>query len=66
MFVPNYETIDNLKSEDLKKLIKIMHYSYNSYDFVDFLIRLLEKKENIKIVEKYRNDVAKLKILKKY
>ena len=43
-----------------------MHYSYSSYDFADFLIRLLEKKENLKIVEKYRNDVAKLKILKKY
>ena len=43
-----------------------MHYSYNSYDFVDFLIRLLEKRENLKIVEKYRNDVSKLKILKKY
>ena len=43
-----------------------MHYSYNSYDFVDFLIRLLEKKQDIKIVEKYRDHVAKLKILKKY
>ncbi len=66
VFVPSYETINKLKSEDLKKLINIMHYSYHSYDFADFLIRLLEKKENIKIVEKYRDDVAKLKILKKY
>tara|TARA_Y100000591_G_scaffold313930_1_gene319945 strand:- start:517 stop:807 length:291 start_codon:yes stop_codon:yes gene_type:complete len=51
---------------EFEKLINIMHYSYNSYDFADFLIRLLEKRENLKIVEKYRNDVAKLKILKKY
>ena len=66
VFVPSYETINELNSEDLKKLINIMHYSYNSYDFADFLIRLLEKRENVEIVEKYRNDVAKLKILKKY
>ena len=45
---------------------KLFSINNNSYDFADFLIRLLEKRENLKIVEKYRNDVAKLKILKKY
>ena len=66
VFVPSYENINNLNNEELRKLINIMHYSYKSYDFVDFLIRLLEKKENKKIVDKYRDDVAKLKIMKKY
>ena len=45
---------------------KLFSINNNSYDFADFLIRLLEKKENINIVEKYRDDVSKLKILKKY
>jgi len=66
VFVPNYGKIENLDIEELKKLINIMHYSYNSYDFVDFLIRILERKTDLKIIEKYRNDVSKLKLMKKY
>ena len=66
VFVPCYQSIENLGVEELKKLINIMHYCYNSYDFVDSLIRLLEKKQNINIIDKYRDEIAKMKIIKKY
>ena len=46
VFVKNYNEIEKLDKEELKKLILIMFYSYKSYDFVDYLISLLDKISN--------------------
>ena len=48
------------------KLILIMFYSFKSYDFVDYLINLLDKKNDTSYIVKYRNLIKDLKISKKY
>ena len=66
VFVKNYNEIEKLDKEELKKLILIMFYSYKSYDFVDYLISLLDKISNTNYLNDYRKLCSSLKIKKRY
>ena len=66
VFVKNYKEILQMEIEELKKLILIMFYSYKSFDFVDYLITILDKKQNTNLINEYRNLIPSLKIEKKY
>ena len=66
VFVKNYEEILQMEVEELKKLILIMFYSYKSFDFVDYLITILDKKQSTNLITEYRNLIPSLKIEKKY
>lgn len=66
VFVKNYSIIEELTIERLKKLILIMFYSYKSFDFVDYLISLLDKKQKTDLIKDFRNLIPSLKLEKKY
>lgn len=66
VFVKNYEEIDKLNEEELKKLILIMFYCYKSYDFVDYLINKLDNLLNTTYINEYRSLISSLEIIKKY
>ena len=66
VLVRNFREIKNLSSEQLKKLILIMFYSFKSYDFVDFLIVRLDELENSKFINDYRDLLKLLKFNKIY
>ena len=52
--------------EDLTKLILIMFYSFKSYDFVNYLIRIMDKKFNLNLIEQYIELSPSFKILRNY
>ena len=66
VMINNFQNIDSFNKEDLTKLILIMFYSFKSYDFVDYLIRIMDKKFNLNLIEQYRKLNSSFKILKKY
>jgi FkbM family methyltransferase len=66
VMINNFQSIDSFNKEDLTKLILIMFYSFKSYDFVDYLIRIMDKKFNLNLIEQYRKLNSSFKILKKY
>ena len=66
VMVKNFEEINKLSEEGLTKLILIMFYSFKSYDFVDYLISMLDEKYGTNILNKYRLLNKNLKIIKKY
>ena len=66
IFVKNYDEIEKLNEEKLKKLILIMFHSYKSYDFVDYLICRLDNLSGSNYIEEYRKLIPTLKITKKY
>ena len=66
VMINNFQDIDSFNKEDLTKLILIMFYSFKSYDFVDYLIRIMDKKFNLNLIEQYRKLNSSFKILKKY
>ncbi len=66
VMINNFQDIDSFNKEDLTKLILIMFYSFKSYDFVDYLIRILDKKFNLNLIEQYRKLYSSFKIVKKY
>ena len=41
-----------------------MHYSFKSYDLVDYLINILDSKNEGKLIDRYRNLAPLLKIQK--
>jgi len=43
-----------------------MHYSFKSYDLVDYLINILDSKNEGKLIDRYRNLAPLLKIQKFY
>jgi hypothetical protein len=43
-----------------------MFYSFKSYDFVDYLIRIMDKKFNLNLIEQYKKLSSSFKIIKKY
>ena len=61
VFVKNYNEIEKLDKEELKKLILIMFYSYKSYDFVHYLISHLDKISNTNYLNDYRKLYSALK-----
>ena len=66
VMINNFQNIDSFSKEDLTKLILIMFYSFKSYDFVDYLIKIMDKKFNLNLIEKYRKLSSSFKIQKKY
>lgn len=66
VLIKNFDIINKYDDETLKKLILIMFYSFKSYDLVDYLISLLDKKNNTNIIEKYRKLSSTFKIKKIY
>ena len=66
VFVKNYNEIDKLDEEKLKKLILIMFYSYKSFDFVDYLICKLDNLLGSNYIEEFRKLMPSLKITKIY
>ena len=66
VFVRNFNEIEKLDQDKLKKLILIMFYSFKSYDFVDYLINKLDKISNSNFTKEYRNLITTLKLTKKY
>ena len=66
VMINNFQNINSFSKEDLTKLILIMFYSFKSYDFVDYLIKIMDKKFNLNLIEKYRKLGSSFKIQKKY
>ena len=66
VMINNFQNINSFSKEDLTKLILIMFYSFKSYDFVDYLIRIMDKKFNLNLIDQYRKLNSSFKILKKY
>ncbi len=66
VLIKNLKIIETYDVETLKKLILILFYSFNSYDLVDYLVRLLDKKTNQENINKFRQILSKIKIQKKY
>ena len=66
VMVKNFKEIKLLDKESLMKLILIMFYSFKSYDFVDYLITILDDKFKTSFIEKYRALHKYFKITKKY
>ena len=66
VLIKNFKIIESYSVDDLKKLILILFHSFKSYDLVDYLVRLLDKKTNNKNIDKFRNILSKTKIEKKY
>ena len=66
VLIKNLKIIESYNTDDLKKLILILFHSFKSYDLVDYLVRLLDKKTNNKNIDKFRNILSKTKIEKKY
>jgi len=66
VFIKKFDLLDKYSDEMLKKLILILFYSFKSYDIVDYLIRLLDKKVGANLIENYRKIFSSLKITKLY
>ena len=66
VMINNFQNIDSFNKEDLTKLILIMFYSFKSYDFVDYLIRIMDKKFNLNLIEQYIELSSSFKILRNY
>lgn len=66
VLIKNFKIIESYNINNLKKLILILFHSFKSYDLVDYLVRLLDKKTNNKNIDKFRNILSKIKIEKKY
>ncbi len=43
-----------------------MYFAFKSYDFVDYLICILDKIQDTKHIEQYRKIMQQVKIIKKY
>jgi len=66
VMINNFQNIHSFSKEDLTKLILIMFYSFKSYDLVDYLIRIMDKKFNLNLIEQYRKLNSSFKIVKRY
>ena len=66
VLIKDLKVIETYDLEKLKKLILILHHSFHSYDLVDYLVRLHDKKSGYKNIHEYRNLISKIKMQKKY
>ena len=66
VFVKKFKIIDSLELKDLSKLIHIMHYGFQAYDFVLNLIHSLNKKFKINVIEEYKKILKSVKIIPRY
>ena len=65
VLIKDLKVIETYDLEKLKKLILILHHSFHSYDLVDYLVRLHDKKSGDKNIHEYRNLISKIKMQKK-
>ena len=66
VFIKNFDKIDKLNINKLLKLIYIMFYGFNAYDYVDLLFQKLDYKYKKNYLEKYRELIKNIKIIKRY
>ena len=66
VFVKKFKIIDSLELRDLLKLIHIMHYGFQAYDFALNLIHRLNKKFKINVIEEYKKILKSVKIIPRY
>ncbi len=66
VFVKKFKIIDSLELKDLSKLIHIMHYGFQAYDFVLNLIHSINKKFKINVIEEYKKILKSVKIIPRY
>ena len=66
VLIKNFKKIEELKEDQLVKLILILFHSFKSYDLVDYLITILDKKCSTKHILNYRNLLSNHKTNKKY
>ena len=66
VFVKKFKIIDSLELKDLLKLIHIMHYGFQAYDFALNLIHRLNKKFKINVIEEYKKILKSVKIIPRY
>ena len=66
VFIKNFDEVDKLDINKLLKLIYIMFYGFNAYDFVDLLFQKLDYKYKKNYLEKYKELIKNLKINKRY
>ena len=64
VLIKDLKIIDTYDVEKLKKLILILFHSFKSYDLVDYLVRLLDKKSGEKNINKFRDIISKLESAK--
>jgi hypothetical protein len=60
VMIQKFENIKELNQDQLIKLILILFYSFGSYDLVDHLIDLFDKKYDTENLSIYRNQKFKL------
>ena len=66
VFIKNFENINKMNEEDLKKIILIMFWSFKSYDLVDFLISKLDSITGENNLSSYRKLMSSIQIVKNY
>lgn len=66
VFIKNFNNLKSLSQEDLIKLALILFYSFKSYDLVDFIITIIDKKFKTSHITKYRDLLSKHQLIKKY
>tara|TARA_B100001057_G_C22718653_1_gene898777 strand:+ start:110 stop:946 length:837 start_codon:yes stop_codon:yes gene_type:complete len=66
VLIKNLKMIERYNTNNLKKLILILFHSFKSYDLVDYLVTLLDKRTNENNIDKFRKILSKIKIEKKY
>ena len=65
VFIKKFKIINQFDEEELKKLIHIMFYGFKAYDFVLFLISILEKKTRNNETQNYSDLIKTINITKK-
>jgi len=66
VFIKSFKLMNNLNSDELKKMALILFYSFKSYDLVDFLIQRISIIDSIDYISQYRTLMSSIKINKSY
>jgi FkbM family methyltransferase len=66
VFIKSFSLINNLNSEELKKMALILFYSFKSDDLVDFLIQKISQMDSVDYISEYRKLMSSIKINKSY
>ena len=66
VFIKSFKLMNNLNSDELKKIALILFYSFKSYDLVDFLIQRISIIDSIDYISQYRTLMSSIKINKSY
>jgi FkbM family methyltransferase len=66
IFVRDYSNLDNYSDEQLLKTSLIMHEFYNSYDFVQWLLKAYDRRQNTNLFERYLTTLTQSSLNFKY